>query len=221
MPHAVEYLKNVRGMTDETAARWKIGYWDYEWCSSLLNRLGITDDYIKAVGITPALHGRVIIPVTDPVGNPIGFVGRMTPPVHSNVRYLYVTSELARRRYNLFGLPFALRHTDQHGFIILVEGPFDAMLLEQVGYPAVCTHGAYLTIEQALLLKSVHLPIYVLGDGDSSGGDFLESVKRRRKYLPAENVFATTCPKGSDPAKLVQLGFSSGFSKILLSSEKI
>ena len=101
----------------------------------------------------------VIIPVHSPDGLCIGFVAR--------------TIE-GKEFKNTPGLPkgrvlFNLHRIKTSSIVYLVESSFDAIRLDQVGFPAVATLGANVSATQISLLKKYFNNIVLIADNDDAG----------------------------------------------------
>lgn len=145
--------------------------------------------------------GRVIIPVYTEQGKLLTFAGRTTlknlrPKTRkvkgrSPRRYLYGLYELLRRYPNVAKFPY----------LILVEGEFDAMYLQQFGIPAVSTMGTMgLTGEQVFLIKKFSNLAVVSYDGDDAGRRAQErAIDKLKQFMP---VVSIDLPEGFDPNEL-------------------
>ena len=103
----------------------------------------------------------VTIPVHSPDGIPVGFVGR---------------SVEGKDFKNTPGLPkskvlFNLHRVKTSSKVYVVESSFDAIRLDQVGFPAVATLGANVSNIQTELLQKYFNNIIVLADNDEAGGN--------------------------------------------------
>ena len=101
----------------------------------------------------------VIIPVHSPDGLCIGFVAR--------------TIE-GKEFKNTPGLPkgrvlFNLHRIKTSSIVYLVESSFDAIRLDQVGFPAVATLGANVSAAQIALLKKYFNNVVLIADNDDAG----------------------------------------------------
>jgi DNA primase len=103
----------------------------------------------------------VTIPVASPDGIDIGFVGR---------------SVEGKEFKNTPGLPkskvlFNLHRVKTAGKVYVVESSFDAIRLDQCGFPAVATLGANVSKIQIDLLQKYFNDIIVIADNDEAGGN--------------------------------------------------
>lgn len=101
----------------------------------------------------------VTIPVQSPDGMTIGFVAR--------------TIE-GKEFKNTPGLPkskilFNLHRVKQSNKVYIVESSFDAIRIDQVGFPAVATLGANVSSSQIELLKKYFNEVCIIADNDDAG----------------------------------------------------
>jgi DNA primase len=108
----------------------------------------------------------VTIPVHSPDGMAVGFVGR---------------SIEGKEFKNTPGLPkakllFNLHRVKTADKVYVVESSFDAIRLDQVGFPAVATLGANVSNIQIELLKKYFNNIIVIADNDEAGGNMKTKI---------------------------------------------
>jgi len=108
----------------------------------------------------------VTIPVHSPDGMAVGFVGR---------------SIEGKDFKNTPGLPkakilFNLHRVKTADKIYVVESSFDAIRLDQVGFPAVATLGANVSNTQIELLQKYFNNIIVIADNDEAGGNMKDKI---------------------------------------------
>ena len=111
----------------------------------------------------------VTIPVHSPDGIEVGFVGR---------------SVEGKDFKNTPGLPkskvlFNLHRVKSSNSIYIVESSFDAIRLDQCGFPAVATLGANVSSYQTDLLKKYFNNIIVIADNDEAGGNMKDKIIER------------------------------------------
>lgn len=130
----------------------------------------ITEDSVKkfALGYSEK-QDMVTIPVHSPDGMEVGFVGR---------------SVEGKDFKNTPGLPkskvlFNLHRIKTAGRVYVVESSFDAIRLDQCGFPAVATLGANVSTYQTELLKKYFNNIIVIADNDEAGGNMKDKIVER------------------------------------------
>jgi DNA primase len=127
----------------------------------------ITEESVKkfALGYSEK-QDMVTIPVASPDGIDIGFVGR---------------SVEGKEFKNTPGLPkskvlFNLHRVKTAGKVYVVESSFDAIRLDQCGFPAVATLGANVSNFQTDLLQKYFNNIIVIADNDEAGGNMKDRL---------------------------------------------
>lgn len=144
------------------------------------------------------LHGRLIFPIRDAQGQPIGFAGRVLDDglpkyINSPESPLYHKSSV------LFGIDLALRDMRISRSVIVVEGYFDHLALYRAGIRnAVATCGTALTDGHIVLLKKHAEQVFLLFDSDKAG----RSATVRAMELCLEQrlpVYVVNLPQGDDP----------------------
>ena len=108
----------------------------------------------------------VTIPVASPDGVSVGFVGR---------------SVEGKDFKNTPGLPkskvlFNLHRVKTANKVYVVESSFDAIRLDQCGFPAVATLGANVSNFQTDLLQKYFNDIIVIADNDEAGGNMKNKI---------------------------------------------
>jgi DNA primase len=127
---------------------------------SYLDGRKITIDSMKKFSLGYSeKQGMVTIPVESPDGMKIGFVGR---------------SIEGKEFKNTPGLPkgkvlFNLHRVKSSSIVYVVESSFDAIRLDQVGFPAVATLGANVSISQIRLLEKYFNNVVLVADNDEAG----------------------------------------------------
>jgi DNA primase len=120
----------------------------------------ITEDSVKKFWLGYSeKQDMVTIPVHSPDGLTIGFVGR---------------SVEGKEFKNTPGLPkskvlFNLHRVKTSSIIYVVESSFDAIRLDQVGFPAVATLGANVSASQIKLLEKYFNNVVLVADNDEAG----------------------------------------------------
>lgn len=149
------------------------------------------------------LHNRLIFPIRDKQGQPIGFAGRVLD--NSLPKYINSPeSPLYRKSSVLFGVDLALRDIRQSGTAIIVEGYFDHLALYRAGIRnALATCGTALTDGHIGLLKKHAQRVCLLFDGDNAGRK--ATVRAMELCLEqALPVYVINLPQGEDPDSLLQ-----------------
>jgi DNA primase len=127
----------------------------------------ITEDSVKKFWLGYSeKQDMVTIPIHSPDGLTIGFVGR---------------SVEGKEFKNTPGLPkskvlFNLHRVKTSSIIYVVESSFDAIRLDQVGFPAVATLGANVSASQIKLLEKYFNNVVLVADNDEAGAIMKEKL---------------------------------------------
>ena len=175
---AIQFLSG-REISIEAIEEFKIGFAD-----------GNIDEYTETVSGLEAVieaglvgvhngrayeffRGRVVFPVYDIIGRPIGLVGRL---VSNDLRpgdrkYLNTReTRLYDKKMALYGVYQAKKHIRTAGYAILVEGQVDVVGLWCVGVKNVIGgSGTALTPEQVALISRITSDVVLMYDGDLAG----------------------------------------------------
>ena len=173
-----EYFREKRKFTDETIARFSLGFADIyaDDLYKYLKSKGYSDEIMRDAGLVDfdERHGphdkfwnRVMVPILDMNGKCIAFGGRVlgdAKPKYLNTR----ETELFDKSHNLFALYLA-RRSRRRG-MILCEGYMDVITQHQAGFDnAVASLGTAFTPGQAALIKRFTKEVYLAYDSDDAG----------------------------------------------------
>ena len=139
------YLRDQRGLNDETIAAFLIGYapdsWDF--MRRALRDLGHSDDDIVEAGLAvrnengrvyDRFRNRLIIPIRDERGRVVGFGGRAMDPDDSAKYINSPQSAIFDKSRLLFGLDTGRSAIREAGTVVIVEGYMDVIQARQAGY---------------------------------------------------------------------------------------
>lgn len=185
--------------------------------------LGIEEDVLIEAGLVvrrddggtyPRFRGRLIFPIHDLRGRVVAFGGRIIG--QGEPKYLNSPeSEIFHKGRTLYNLHHAKQGIRQAECVILVEGYFDVLRLNQAGFDhVVAPLGTALTAEQAQLLKRYTSRAILLYDSDAAG---LRATFRSADELLRHEfeVGVATLPAGEDPDSLVQSGGRAAMQTVL------
>jgi DNA primase len=216
---ARRYLEK-RGVTEKTAAEFGIGYAPdgFHAMEALLREKGASAQDLADCGLTAeAKHGggegrvydrfrgRLMFPIHDPRGDPVGFGGRLIG--EGKPKYLNspecVLFDKSRLLYNFHR---AKSHARQEGGLLVVEGYMDVVKLAQAGLPhAVAPMGtAFGEPQLRMLWQYADCPVVCL-DGDEAGKRATDRIALLAlPFLTAEKTLAFVfVPGGMDPDEFV------------------
>lgn len=113
---------------------------------------------------------RVVYALTSPMGEVIGFGGRVIRPEDQPKYKNSPETILFKKGEQLFGLHLAKHAIRKSGRALVVEGNFDVMTLHQHGIDyAVAPQGTAMTAEQVKLLKRFAREVVLMLDADPAG----------------------------------------------------
>ena len=218
------YLER-RGVSDEIAQRFGLGYSPSEW-DALLRRLGNGTTERALLAKAGMLSGddsrsydrfrdRLMFPIHDRRGRVIAFGGRVMG--EGTPKYLNSPeTPLFHKGRELFGLHLARASQNALERLMVVEGYMDVIALAQHGLvQTVATLGTATTREHAELLFRNAAEVVFCFDGDRAGRQAawraVESVlPRMRDGRSARFLFL---PEGEDPDSLVRSEGAQGLSE--------
>ena len=213
----LEYL-HQRGLTEETIAKFELGYAPERWDGllSLARSRGLSDKQLLEAGLLAEntqsgrvydrFRGRVMFPIRDHLGRLAGFGGRVLGD--EKPKYLNTPdTEAFRKGELLYGLNVARTTAQGGGELIVVEGYMDVIALHQAGFEtAAATLGTALTAEHATLLARLEVQkLALMFDRDEAG---LKATLSGLDQVVGSKlrVRATRVPSGKDPADAVMAG---------------
>lgn len=208
---ARRYLRD-RGFDGDTVRQYWIGWapddWDQlaralrkDFPAKVLRDAGLGRESTRG-GTNDFFRARVLFPIFDPQGDPIGFGGRMLPggrpPKYQNTP----ETSLYRKSKVLYGLNWAKEDAVRADEVIICEGYTDVIGFATVGLPrAVATCGTALTDEHVRILKRFAPRLVLAFDPDAAGQAAADRVYEWEKKHEVE-VAVAALPAGADPADL-------------------
>ncbi|SVA29360.1 uncharacterized protein METZ01_LOCUS82214 [marine metagenome] len=177
---AKNYLKQ-RSLTSKEVKKFKIGFVEND--SVFYNELKkeFDDKKLTDCGLfyfderkkkyVERFRNRIIFPINNISGNPIGIGGRVLEENNNLAKYINSPeTEFFRKGSNLFNLDNARKLSNKLEDIYLVEGYMDVIGLNKNGIEnAVANLGTSLTNRQILILNQFFENIIICFDGDESG----------------------------------------------------
>jgi DNA primase len=216
----------TRGLDRAACDRFDIGYApdDAEILRAKLGALGYNELQLLDAGLLVKREGetrvrarfrnRVMFPISDAAGHPVGFGGRLMGP--GEPKYLNSSdSPVFSKGQLLYGMQWAknsLRKDDQ---ALVVEGYMDVIRCHLAGAThAVAGLGTALTEGQAALLTRYTKNVFLLYDSDEAG---LKATFRAGMELLRQKaaVRVVTLPDGDDPDTFVAKHGRAGLDRAL------
>ena len=178
---ALDYLKN-RKLDGEDIKNYKLGFAEkddkkiIQYCKTN----NISDADFKKLGLFSEkgnflFKNRIIFPITNFRSEVVGFGGRALEDF--GPKYLNSSeSSIYKKNRTLYFLPNFLKDVKKHKFVIIVEGYFDVIAFNKLGFSNVASpSGTALTIQQLNQISKYTDEIYLCFDNDQAG---VEATKR-------------------------------------------
>ena len=180
---ALEYLTKQRGLKKETIEEFKLGFSpgnSYALKKFLVDKKKFLPTDVEKAGIGiprgqnlyDRFNGRVIFPLFDHRGNPIGFAGRILPwDKRETGKYINCPETPLYHKSNvLYGLNLTRGFIKKKKIAIVVEGELDLISSWQAGIKnVVAIKGSALTDEQVKLLSRFAQKFILALDSDMAG----------------------------------------------------
>ena len=169
-------------------------------------------DSTRREGWYDAFRGRILFPILDLHQRVAGFGGRLIK--EGQPKYLNSPESIIYHKGEiLYGLPMARREVSEKDCVIIVEGYFDVLTLQQHGIrESVATLGTALTPQHIRTLKRYTKNIVTLFDADPAG---IKATLRSLPLFLEEEVSARAIllPQGEDPDSFLRKGNLKAFEK--------
>lgn len=206
-----------RGLSDATIEAFGVGYalpgWDSlmaplvrkGWTAQELMDAGLIIRRNDGSGYYDRFRDRVIFPIRDLQGQVVGFGARVLPEgadgkPDGQPKYLNSPeTALYSKGRMLYGLDRARPAAARAGYLVVVEGYFDAIAPHQAGYSqVVATLGTALTAAHLTILRRLVPKVVLLFDPDPAG---VSATLRTVELFVEHGVDASvaTLPAGDDP----------------------
>ena len=213
---ARDYLGS-RQVDEKTIADFKIGYAQDSWDALIkfLKSKNFSDQEIFLAGLSvkkergvdfyDRFRDRLMFPLNDLHGNPIGFTGRTLKADETGGKYINTPQTiLYNKSLVLFNLDKAKQEIKKQDLAIIVEGQMDAISTYEAGSRnVIASSGTALTSDQIRILKRYSNNIAIAFDADLAGD---HAAKRGIDLALAEemNVKVILTPEGKDPDECIK-----------------
>ncbi len=218
------YLRG-RGYDVGLIDQWKMGFAGLDWDTLVkaLRTSGVGDGAMLDGGLArrgrhgvyDVFRGRLMFPIHDVRGDPIGFGGRLVDDVdrdstnNPDAKYVNSAESIVYHKANvLFALDRARKTIDAEGMAVIVEGYTDVIAMHQAGIDtAVATCGTALGDSHFDLLRRFSEKVVLAFDSDEAGAKAaLRSDELKSPFRLDLDLRVAVMPDGLDPADLVQEG---------------
>ncbi|UCF18967.1 MAG: DNA primase [Gemmatimonadota bacterium] len=216
---ARRYLLSQRGLSEDTVRRFGFGYTPDSWRGlreaaavheipdEVLIRAGLVKESERAKEPYDVFRGRLMIPIHDLRGRPIGFGGRLLEDVPDAPKYINSPdTPIFHKGKIVYGLNWSRHAIRRAELVLVVEGFMDLVALMAAGIENVIAPlGTALTESQAQLLSRYAKKALLLYDSDKAG--LVATFKAADELLRAGvHPSVATLPPGEDPDSIVRRG---------------
>jgi DNA primase len=208
------YLRAERGYNGQVVRHYRLGWAPGGW-DELVRAVRIPDDALRDAGLAnltrsgglvDAFRNRVIFPIFDASGKPVGLGGRLLPGGNNDGPKYKNTAETAiyNKSRVLYGLNWAKKAIVDAGEVVVCEGYTDVIGLHQAGVAqAVATCGTALADGHVRLLTNFARRIVLAYDADTAGQAAAERFYEWERKFEVD-IAVATLPPGEDPADLAR-----------------
>lgn len=211
---ALTYVLKKRGYSKETALKFRLGYSPNtgDALCKFLKSKKFTDQEIKSAGLgsdrfnkmSDMFRGRVMVPLSDAQGRPVGFTARLLSETDTGPKYINTPATmLYDKGRQVFGLHLAKEKIRTEGFVVVVEGNLDVIASNQAGIEnVVASAGTAMTESHLKELARFTDDVRVAFDQDNAG---LNATERIIPLASKTNINLSiiTIPSGKDPDELI------------------
>lgn len=226
---AREYLRG-RGLTDASIARFRLGFasMDWEWLLKRAQGTRYSPQMLETIGLAARrqsggyydrFRGRVLFPIRDSQGRPVGVGGRVLPGADGNLAKYINSPEtpLFTKSQLVYGLELARKPIREAKTALVMEGYTDCIVAHQQGFDnAVAVLGTALGERHIKLLKHIdeRVRVVLVLDGDEAGRRRTNEVLT---LFVAENVDlrVATLPGDKDPCDFLLQDGPEAFRRYL------
>lgn len=210
-PEALEYILKIRGFSKQTMLDFQLGYSprDSRALTNFLKSKGFNDNELKLTGLSgqrgDMFRGRIMIPLCDSMGNPIGFTARLLEDNDKAPKYINTPSTpLYDKSRHIYGLHMAKQAIREKDYSVIAEGNLDVIASHQAGFrQVVASAGTAMTEYQLKTLSRFSQNVRLAFDQDRAG---LDATERAIPIASKAGVDLSiiTIPEGKDPDELIR-----------------
>jgi DNA primase len=212
---ARRYLRS-RGLDGDVVREYRLGWAPDGW-DELCRALQLSENVARETGLgfrnnrnrlQDTFRSRVVFPIFDPQGDPVGFGGRILPEAGGSANQPKYKNTPETPIYHkskvLYGLDRAKAAMVSSDTAVICEGYTDVIGFHRCGVPtAVATCGTALTDDHVELLRRYARRLVLAFDADRAGQSAAERFYRWERDHELEVAVADLSP-GMDPADLAQ-----------------
>lgn len=206
---ARKYLRG-RGFDADEVKAWKLGWAPDDW-DQLVTALKLSKKDLEGTGLGAInsrgrpydfFRGRLLFPIHDSDGHPLGFGGRIMPG-EEGAKYMNTRqTPLYDKSRVLFALDRSKAGIVEADEVVVCEGYTDVTAMFRVGVPrAVATCGTALTDEHVQMLRKFARRIVLAFDADTAGQAAADRFYQWEAKFDLDVVVAAL-PPGVDPGDM-------------------
>jgi len=212
----LKYLREKRAYEKQTLIDFRFGYSPRGGrdLSKYLSQKGYSGEELKKAGLVSSrgndtydmFRGRVMIPLLDPQGRPVGFTARLLEDDKNSPKYINTPATiLYDKGRQVFGLSLAKEAIRKAGFVVVVEGNLDVVASHQAGIRnVVASAGTALTSFHLKDLKRFTGDIRLAFDDDRAGQEAAARTIPLAQSLGGIDLSIVSLPDGKDPDDLIR-----------------
>ena len=205
-----------RELSESTLEQFGIGYAPNTWeaLSKRLRAKGFTDAELIGAGLASQsnrggvydrFRGRIIIPIRDASGRPIGLGGRILPDAEGPKYLNSPATQLFDKSRTLYGIDLAKAAIRREKLAVIVEGYTDVMAAHQAGFKnVVASLGTALTQGQVELANRYADAVALAYDVDLAGETATQRGLLEELGPVVSKVRVIRIPAGKDPDEFIR-----------------
>lgn len=213
----LRYLREKRSYAKQTLLDFRFGYSPSSGNELLgyLTKKGFTTEELKKAGLVSSrdnrvfdmFRDRVMIPLSDAQGRPVGFTARQMTEAKNSPKYINTPATiLYDKGRQVFGLSQAKDAIRKTGFVVVVEGNLDVVASHQAGINnVVASAGTALTTFHLKDLKRFTGDIRLAFDDDRAGQEAAARTIPLAQALGGIDLSIVSLPEGKDPDDLIRV----------------
>ena len=201
-PESIDYLKS-RDLGGNDIKEFQLGFAekDEKNTNEFFKKNNLSKTDLKNLGLLSErgnflFKNRIIFPITNLRNETVGFGGRAIDDF--GPKYLNTAeSSIYRKNRTLYFTNEFLSDVKKKKFVILVEGYFDVIAFNKLGFNNVASpSGTALTVQQINLLSRYTKEVYLCFDNDAAGDSASKRVLEIKNNQPSEmNFFKLNLPE--------------------------
>jgi DNA primase len=206
------YLRVERGYDGQLVRQYRLGWAPDGW-DALVQALRVPEELLREAGLAfvnkvgrlnDSFRGRILFPIFDAAGKPVGLGGRILPGADGPKYKNTAETPVYNKSKVLYGLNWAKKAIVDAGVVVVCEGYTDVIGLHTAGVPqAVATCGTALADGHIRLLTNFARRIVLAYDADSAGQAAADKFYEWERKFEVDIAVAAV-PTGQDPADLAR-----------------